>query len=76
MKVPGVVYSLILAIAAWAVEYFTTGGGAGLYWAPILLAVVPVVLKLITVQTSDPVAVARGFGAPAESSKMRRFLLG
>ncbi len=29
IKVPGIVYSLLLAVAAWAVDYFTTGAGAG-----------------------------------------------
>lgn len=83
MKVPGILYSIILALAAWAVEYFS-GSGAGGAWplAPILLAAIPIALKLVTVQTTpDPTdpdngATARGFDAPPQSSKTRRFLLG
>ncbi len=51
MKVPGIVYSLLVALGAWAVEYFTTGAGNVVPWAPILLATIPVVLKLFTVMT-------------------------
>lgn len=82
MKVPGIIYSLLLALAAWLVEYFTAGPGSGISWAPILLAAVPILLKLITVQTPtnadlpDPIAAARGFDALPPASKTRRFLLG
>lgn len=47
MKIPGIIYSLLLAVAAWAIDYFTTGAGAGFPWAPVLVAAVPVLLKLI-----------------------------
>lgn len=47
MKLPGIIYSLLLAVAAWAVEYFTSGAGAGFPWAPVLVAAVPVLLKLL-----------------------------
>lgn len=78
MKVPGIIYSLLLALAAWLIEYFTHGAGAGVSWAPILLAAVPILLKLITVQAPpDPAAAtARGFDALPPPSKTRRFLLG
>lgn len=81
MKIPGVVYSLILAVAAWAIDYFSNGAGSGVPWAPILIATIPVLLKLVTVQTPPPVepqAQARGAtGEPvAPPSKMQRFLLG
>lgn len=83
MRIPGVVYSLILAVAAWAIDYFTNGAGAGVPWAPILIATIPVLLKLITVQgepePTQPAAQARGLDgqpAAAQPSKMQRFLLG
>lgn len=86
MKIPGVLYSLILAIAAWAVDYFTNGAGAGVPWAPILIAVIPVLLKMISVQSepeptqpNPPSAQARGLGdaaAPVQQTKVQRFLLG
>lgn len=47
MKLPGIIYSLLLAVAAWAIDYFTTGAGANVPWAPILIATIPVLLKLI-----------------------------
>lgn len=57
IKVPGVIYSLILAVGAWAIEYFTQGTGAGVPWAPILVAAVPILLKTFTVQSGiEPVA--------------------
>ena len=86
MKIPGVLYSLILAIAAWAVDYFSNGAGAGVPWAPILIATIPVLLKLITVQSeptqpnpTQPSTQARGLGdaaTPAQPSKVQRVLLG
>ena len=47
MKIPGIIYSLLLAVAAWAIDYFTSGAGAGFPWAPVLVAAVPVLLKLL-----------------------------
>lgn len=81
MKVPGIVYSLLLAIGAWAVDWFTTGGGAGVPWAPILLATIPVVLKMFTVQAppEEPTPTPQGdFGGPLpqRSSKTHRLLWG
>lgn len=38
---------VIVAVAAWAVDYFTSGAGAGFPWAPVLVASVPVLLKLL-----------------------------
>jgi hypothetical protein len=79
MKVPGILYSLLLAVGSWAVTYFSTGGMGGDYvWAPLLLAGIPIVLKFFTT-TEDPapMASARGMGdAVAPSSKLRKLLLG
>lgn len=71
MRVPGIVYSLILAVGAWAVDYFTEGAGSGWLYAPVLLAIIPILLKAITV-TAPPEATPRG----ADESKLRKFLLG
>lgn len=75
MKIPGVLYSLLVAIGAWAIDYLTTGGGAGIPWAPIVIAAVPVIIKLFAVQGEEPVAMSRSIGG-AESGKLRKFLLG
>lgn len=77
IKVPGIVYSLLLAIGAWAVDYFT---GSSYSWSPILLATIPVLLKMFTVGGSDdeiePAAQSRGFGATPARSKLSKLLLG
>lgn len=72
VKVPGIIYSLILALGAWVVEYFSTGGiGAGFPWAPVLIAAVPVALKFFTAATTEapPEAQARGM----ESAQSRSY---
>ena len=82
MTIPGVLYSLILAIAAWAIDYFSgAGAGASLPWAPILIAAIPIILKLISVNAPQPTApsgAARGMGSESEAqpSRLRRLLLG
>ena len=81
IKIPGVIYSLVLAVAAWAIDYFSVGAGGGIPWAPILIATIPILLKMITVQAPEPVQPAsttRGFDdEPAEQpTKVQRFLLG
>lgn len=78
MKVPGVLYSLLLAVGAWAVDYFATGGGSGLPWAAIALAVIPAVLKMFTVNAPPEVTPQADFGGPLPQadSKMKRLLLG
>lgn len=78
MRVPGVVYSLLLAVAAWLVDYLTTGAGAGVPWAPIVIAAVPVLLKMITVNAPPEVTPQADFGGPLpqRDSKFKRLLLG
>lgn len=81
IRVPGVVYTLLTAGVAYGIEYFTTGDGALLLYAPIALAVGGVILKLITVQAppTEPAPTPQGdFGGPMpqRSDKMRRLLLG
>lgn len=50
LDLPGMLYSLLLALGAWAVQYFTEGPGNGVPWAPVLVAAVPILLKTLTVQ--------------------------
>lgn len=85
IKVPGVIYSLLLAIGAWAIEYFTQGTGAGIPWAPILVAAVPILLKTFTVQSgiepapSDEQVGTRGLGnfqSQEPKSKLQEWLRG
>jgi len=61
MTVPGIVYSLLLAVGAWAIEYFTTGAGAGVPWAPVLIAAIPIILKFFTAAGEEtPEMASRG----------------
>jgi len=53
IDLPGIVYSLLLAVGAWAVEYFTSGPGTGVPWAPIMVATVPILLKSFTVTAGN-----------------------
>lgn len=84
MKVPGIVYSLLLAVGAWAIDYFTTGDGSSIPWGPILVAAIPVIIKTFTVQTSttaEPASNARGLPSyeehmEAKPGKVRSWLLG
>lgn len=87
IDLPGIVYSLLLAVGAWAVEYFTTGPGTGVPWAPIMVAAVPILLKSFTVtagnteKTADT-ASTRGLGPYGETvvaqprTKIQKLLLG
>lgn len=80
IRIPGLIYSIILALGAWALDYFSVGAGGSIPWAPILLAAIPLILKLFTVTTTEPepsAAASRGMGeAIVPPSKMRKFLLG
>jgi hypothetical protein len=77
MTVPGIIYSLLLAIAAWAVEYFSTGAGAGVPWAPILIAAIPVILKLFTAAApEEPEMASRGVEPVQRRSYVSKVLLG
>ncbi len=62
MKLPGIIYSLLLAIGTWAVDYFTSGAGAGFPWAPVLVAAVPIIIKLLVPGDDTPEATARAMG--------------
>jgi hypothetical protein len=71
------VYSLLLALAAWAIEWFTSGPGSTMSYAPIIIAVVPVLLKIFTVASgaTEPAAMARG-EVEAPKSKTQKILFG
>lgn len=82
MKIPGIVYSLLLAVGAYVIEYFTEGQGAGTPWAPILVAAVPIILKTFTVQieTEQTRTNTRSLGpaeeAPPQKTKLQEWMLG
>lgn len=84
MKIPGVIYSLILAVAAWAIDYLTTGQGAGIPWGPIVIAAIPVLLKLVEPEPAppEPSLLPRSMAYDGDDtvteqpSKTRRILLG
>jgi hypothetical protein len=75
MKLPGILYSFILAVATWATTYFATGNPGGDYvWAPILLLVIPAALKALEVYAPSDEPMARSLGV--SDSKTRRLFLG
>lgn len=79
MIVPGIVYSILLAIGAAVVEYLTTGPGVGLPIGPIIIAAVPIILKLFTVYVAPEPPVPQssaGGPAPERKGKGMRLLLG
>lgn len=79
MKVPGIIYSLLLAVGAWAVDYFSgSGAGSGFPWAPVLVAAVPVVLKFFTAISDEetPTAQARGMGTVEKRGYVSKVLWG
>lgn len=79
MKLPGIVYSLLLAVGAWAIDYFTTGAGAGFPWAPVLVAAVPILLKIIMPgedAPTEPEAQSRGIAPVQQRSYAAKLLWG
>lgn len=77
MTVPGALYSLLLAVGTWCIDYFTSGDGSASLIAPVIVAAVPIVLKMFTVQVEEPPAeLSRGVGPTAQPSKMKKWLLG
>lgn len=79
IRVPGIIYTLVTAGIAYGVQYFTSGDGSLLLYAPIALAVFGVLLKLVTVSTPEPAQPQADFGGgplPQRDSKLKRFVLG
>ena len=54
MTIPGAAYSLLLAVGAWGVDFFTSGDGSASLIAPVIVAAIPVVLKLFTATGEEP----------------------
>ena len=77
IAVPGAIYSALIALSVWCADYFTSGDGSASIIAPLIVAAVPILLKLVTVQSTEPPAepMARGMSA-TPPSKVNRFLLG
>ena len=77
MKIPGAAYSLLLAVGAWCVDYFTSGDGSASLIAPVIVAAVPIILKMFTATTEEtPEATARGLEPVQKRSYAKRVLLG
>lgn len=79
IKVPGILYTLITAGVAYGIEYFTTGDGSLLLYAPIALAIGGVILKLVTVNAPEqptPQADIGGGPLPQRDSKTKRLWMG
>ena len=77
MAIPGILYSLLIAIGAWAIDYFSTGAGAGVPWAPILIAAIPVLLKLFTATGEEtPEAASRGMESAQPRGYVSRVIWG
>lgn len=81
MTVPGALYSFLIAVggfaAGWIVDYFTSGEGAALIIAPAIVAIVPILVKMLTEKTEPtPEATARGLEPVQRRSYAKRVLLG
>lgn len=75
MAIPGALYSLLMDIGVWAIDYFSGGAGASLVIAPIIVAAVPIILKMFTVQGGEEPA-TRGMGGEPARSKLNKFIWG
>lgn len=81
MTVPGALYSFLIAVggfaAGWIVDYFTSGEGAALIIAPAIVAIVPILVKMLTEKTEEtPEATARGVEPAQRRSYISKVLLG
>lgn len=77
IKVPGVIYSMLLAGAAYLIDYFTSGDGSASLIAPVIVAAVPIILKMFTATGEDvPDATSRGVEPVQRRSYAKRVLLG
>ena len=77
MTIPGALYSLLLAVGAWCVDYFTSGDGSASIVAPVIVAAVPIVLKMFTALGEEtPEATSRGVEPVQRRSYVSKVLLG
>jgi len=77
MTVPGALYSLLLAVGAWCVDYFTSGDGSASLIAPVIVAAVPIILKMFTATGEEtPEATSRGVEPVQRRSYISKVLLG
>ncbi len=81
MKIPGAVYSCLIAVgmftAGWIVDYFTSGDGSASLIAPVIVAAVPIVLKMFTATGEEtPEATSRGVEPAQRRSYISKVLLG
>lgn len=81
MKIPGAVYSCLIAVgmftAGWIVDYFTSGDGSASLIAPVIVAAVPIILKLFTAAGEEtPEMASRGVEPVQRRSYVSKVLLG
>lgn len=81
MKIPGAVYSCLIAVggfaAGWIVDYFTSGDGSASLIAPVIVAAVPIILKMFTALGEEtPEATARGIEPVQKRGYISKVLLG
>lgn len=79
MVIPGALYSLLLAVGVWAVDYFTSGGGSTNIIAPIIVAAVPILIQAIMVNIPPDKSTsghARSLSSEPTKSKAEKFFLG
>lgn len=89
MKLPGVVYSLIVGVATWTITYMISGNSEGLMWASTIITIVPIILHSIDILIEDVgtdmtlQSLARSlsisnekYGLPPSETKFQRWLLG
>lgn len=79
IRIPGLLYSFILAFLDWLVNWLT-GHGSEIPWAPMAIVIIPALIKMVSVQMPPPdapLSSIRGLDAvqPAQS-KISKFLLG
>lgn len=77
MTIPGALYSLLLAVGAWCVDYFTSGDGSASIIAPVIVAAVPIILKMFTATGEEtPEMASRGVESVQRRSYVSKVLWG
>jgi len=81
MKIPGAVYSCLIAVgmftAGWIVDYFTSGDGSASIIAPVIVAAVPIILKMFTATGEEtPEMASRGVESVQRRSYVSKVLWG
>lgn len=77
MTIPGAAYSLLLAVGAWCIDFYTSGDGSASIIAPVIVAAVPIILKLFTATGEEtPEMASRGVEPAQRRSYVSKVLWG